>query len=78
MPTKKILNQSDYDTLITEAKWYAEGRKDAEGIKIEPMLFAMAYKQAYKLWEKNHTGRAKWKGIAAFFNDYVQHAHLAA
>ena len=76
--TKKTLTQTDYDSLITEAKWYAEGRRDAENIDMDPMLFAMAYRTAYKLWEKNRTGRGKWKGLSAFFNDYVSHAVHAA
>ncbi len=76
--TKRSLNQTDYDSLVTEAKWYAEGRKDAEGIDIEPMLFALAYQAAFKLFEKNRSGRAKWKGLPAFFNDYVAHAVHAA
>ncbi|AWN04033.1 hypothetical protein PBI_PEREGRIN_208 [Rhodococcus phage Peregrin] len=73
--TMTTKTKTDLDTLFNEAMWYAEGRKDAENLDINSMLFGISYRNAYKKWESNPK-RAKWMGLSAFFNDYT--SHLAA
>lgn len=71
-----LKTKTDYDNLLNEAQWYAQGRKDAEGLDINPMLFGMSYRNAYRIWERNHKRGAKWMGLSGFFKDYT--SHLAA